>query len=147
MDRAESLESLEIPNIDGQQLRYAVNAHARSQAGIVDLHALDVVGDQKSPPTIMHLAAVRQQLEIPFDHAGDPIRLGGAQAEPISITGTSGSVPELTEDLRGKTEPCALSHQRPKRRSNHRVVRIVALAHPQQDMGIEESRGGIRHQS
>lgn len=51
MDRAESLESLEIPDIDGQQLRNAVNVHARSQAGIVDLHAPDVVHDEKLPPT------------------------------------------------------------------------------------------------
>jgi hypothetical protein len=147
MDHAESFESLEIPDIDGYQLRNAVNVHGRSQAGIVDLHALDVVRDEKPPPTIVHVAAVRQKLKIPLDHASDTIRLGGAQAEPISIARTSGSVPELAEDLRGKTQSCALSHQRPKRRSNHWAVRIVALAHPQQDIGIEESRGGIRHQS
>jgi hypothetical protein len=95
----------------------------------------------------MHVAAVRQKLKIPLNHASDTIRLSGTQAKPISITGTSRSGPELAEDLRGKTEPCALSHQRPKRRSDYRVVRIVALAHPQQDICIEEPRGGIRHQS
>src|ERR1035438_1539760 len=75
----------------------------------------------KPPPTIMHLAAVRQQLEIPFDHAGDAIRLGGTQAEPIAITGTGGSIPELAEDLRGETAPCALRHQPPKRPFNNRA--------------------------
>src|ERR1017187_2478939 len=112
MDRAESFESLEIPDIDGRQLRDAVNVHARSQAGIVDLHALDVVHDEKPPPTIMHVAAVRQKLKIPLDHAGDAVRLGGTQAESIPVKGTSGSIPELAEDLRRKTEPCALCHQR-----------------------------------
>jgi len=59
MDRAETLESLEISDIDGQQLRNAVNIHARGQASIVDLHALDVVRDEKLTPTIMDVAAVR----------------------------------------------------------------------------------------
>ena len=107
MDRTEPFESLEIPDIDRQQLRNAMNVHARGHAGIVDLHALDVVRDQQPPPTIVHVAAVRQKLKIPLDHAGDAIRLGGTQAEPISVAGTSRRIPELAEDLRGETEPCA----------------------------------------
>jgi hypothetical protein len=87
MDRAESLESLEIPDIDGRQLRDAVNVHARSQTGIVDLHALDVVRDEKPPPTIMHVAAVREKLKIPFDHARDTIRLGADRRSCSSATG------------------------------------------------------------
>jgi hypothetical protein len=78
MDHPEPLESSEIANIDRQQLCNAVNVHARGQTGIMDLHALDFVRDEKTPPSIMHSATVRQKLKIPFDHVGDAIRLGGA---------------------------------------------------------------------
>jgi len=50
----------------------------------MDLHAFDFVRDEKPPPTVMHISAVRQKLEVPFDHAGDAIRLGGAVAATVS---------------------------------------------------------------
>jgi hypothetical protein len=52
MNGPESFEPLEVPDIKGQQLRDAVNVHARGQAGVMDLHAFDPVGDEKPPPQI-----------------------------------------------------------------------------------------------
>jgi hypothetical protein len=45
MDRTEPLVPLEIPDIERQQLRDAVNIHACGQPGVMDLHALDLVRD------------------------------------------------------------------------------------------------------
>jgi hypothetical protein len=33
------------------------------------------------PPTVMHIAAVGQELEISFDHAGDPVGFIDPQSE------------------------------------------------------------------
>ena len=59
MDDAVSLEALKVRGVDGQQLRDAVNIHARGQSRIVDLHSLNFVRDEKPAPTVMHIAAVR----------------------------------------------------------------------------------------
>jgi len=61
--------------------------HARCQPGIVDLHALDIMCDQKGPPAIMDIAAIREKLEITLDHARQPIGLGDRQAEAIFVEG------------------------------------------------------------
>jgi hypothetical protein len=42
------------------------------------LNALDAVGDEELPPTVMHVAVVRQKLKIPLDYTSDAVRLGGA---------------------------------------------------------------------
>jgi hypothetical protein len=59
MDGVEPREALKVPDIDGQQLRDPVNVHARGQAGIMYLHTFDFVHDEKVPPTVVHIAAVR----------------------------------------------------------------------------------------
>jgi hypothetical protein len=49
MDNAEIGEAPEVPHIDGRQSADAMDIHACRQPGIVDLHALDVMHDQKRP--------------------------------------------------------------------------------------------------
>jgi hypothetical protein len=137
---------LKVPHIDGQQLRDAVNVHARCQTGVVYLRASNLMRHKKPPPAVMHVAAVRQKLKITFDHAGNAIRFGGVQPETVLIQLAGGSVPELAKGLRGETEPRALRHEGEKRAANHWVVGIVSFAHPQQDVGVEQARG-LRHQS
>jgi hypothetical protein len=105
MDDAQQREALKVPDVDGQQLRDAVNVHTGREPGVMNLHALDLVHEEKMPPAVMHVAAVRQQLKIPFDHAGDAIRLVNAQSQPVLVERPGGSIPELAEDLRGKTKP------------------------------------------
>jgi hypothetical protein len=78
MENPESAEAPEIPNIDGQQLSHAMHIHARRQSGVMDLHAMDVMRDQKGAPALMDLPAVRKELEVLFDHTGQAIRLGDA---------------------------------------------------------------------
>jgi hypothetical protein len=78
MENAEPFEAAEVPDIDSQQLPDAMDIHACRQPGIMDLHALNIVRDKQGPPAVVNLPAIRQKLEIPFDHAGQPIRLGDA---------------------------------------------------------------------
>jgi glyoxylate carboligase len=92
-------EPLKVPNIEGRQLRDAVNIHAGGQAGVMHLHALDVMRYEKPPPTVMDIPAVRQKLEISFDHTCDAIRFGGAQPKPVSIERAGRCIPELAEGL------------------------------------------------
>ena len=92
MENAEIVEAPEVPDIDGQQLPHAMDIHARREPGIMDLHALNIVRDKKLPPAIVDLPAVRQELEIPFDHAGQAIRLGNAQTEAVFVEGAGGGV-------------------------------------------------------
>jgi hypothetical protein len=47
MEKAESLEATKIPHIDRQQLSDTVGIHTRRQPGVMDLHAMNVVGDQR----------------------------------------------------------------------------------------------------
>jgi len=58
-----------------------VDEHTRGQSGVVDLNAPDFMVDEKPPPTIVHIMAVRQELKVPFDHAGEAIRLPNTQPE------------------------------------------------------------------
>ena len=46
MANAESVETLEVADIDGRQLPDAMNIHARGQSGIMNLHALDCCARQ-----------------------------------------------------------------------------------------------------
>src|SRR5580658_9253074 len=115
MDNAEPREPSKVPHIDCQQLPDAVNVHAGGQAGVVDLHAFDLMCDDKLPPAVMDIAAVRQKFEVPFDYPGDTIRLGDGQSEPVSIKRPGRSVPELGQVLRGKTEPRLLRNEHTKR--------------------------------
>ena len=85
MDYEESVKALKVPDVDGQQVRDAVNIHALSQPSVMDLHALDFVSNKKLTPTVMHVAAVRQELKIALDDAGDTIRLHDAQPKPSLI--------------------------------------------------------------
>jgi hypothetical protein len=43
------------------------------------------VSNEKLTPTVMHVAAVRQELKIALDDAGDTIRLHDAQPKPSLI--------------------------------------------------------------
>ena len=45
----------------------------------MDLHPLDVMRDQKRPPTVVNFPAVREEFEVPFDHAGQTICFGDDQ--------------------------------------------------------------------
>ena len=78
MENAEALEAPEVPDIEGEQLLDAMDVHACRQPGIMDLHALNMVRDKQGPPAVMNFPAIRQKLEIAFDHAGQPVRLGDA---------------------------------------------------------------------
>ena len=60
----------DVPDIDGQHLSHHVDIHARGQPGIMDLHALNVIFDRELTPAFVDLQAVRQKLEILFDHTG-----------------------------------------------------------------------------
>ena len=40
---------------------------------------------KQGPPAIMDIPAVRQEIEIPFDHACQPIRFGDAQTKAVPI--------------------------------------------------------------
>src|ERR1022692_2893791 len=105
------LESLEVPDVDGQELRDAVNVHACRQPRVMHLHTPDCMCDEKPPPTVVHVPAVRQKLKVPFDHAGDAICLGGTQPEPISIARTGGAFqnsPRVCE-VKQSRAPCATS--------------------------------------
>src|SRR5580658_1418726 len=99
MENPESQEAPEISNIKGQQLGYAMDVHACSQPGVMDLHALDVVLDQKGAPALVDLPAVRQKLEILFDHTGQAIRLGNTQAEAVLVERPGRGIPELAQRL------------------------------------------------
>jgi hypothetical protein len=92
MNYAQSLEALKVTDIDRQQLRYSVNIHARGQTGVVNLHPDDFVRDEKAPPKVMHVAAVRQEVEVPLDHASDAIRLINAQSKAVLVERTGGSI-------------------------------------------------------
>jgi hypothetical protein len=78
MENSQADKAPEVPDIEGQQLPDAMDIHACRQPGIMDLHALNIVRDKQGPPAVVNLPAIRQKLEIPFDHAGQPIRLGDA---------------------------------------------------------------------
>src|SRR6267154_4317654 len=97
MNDAEQREASKVPTIDGQQLRDAVNIHACCQSGVMNLYALNFVHNEKMPPAVMHVAAVRQQLKIPLDHAGHAIRFFNAQSEAVFVEWTSRSIPELAQ--------------------------------------------------
>ena len=103
MDGEEQREALKVPDVDSQHLRDAVNIHARRDPGIVNLHAPDFLGQEQLPPTVMDIAAFGQQLKIPFDYAGDAVRLANAQSESVPVERTGGSIPKLARNLRGKT--------------------------------------------
>ena len=87
MQNAEAVEAPEVTDIDGQQLRDAVDIHAGCQSGVMDLHTLDSMGDKQGPPAVMHVPAVRQKFEIPLDHTGEAVRLGNAQTEAVLSSG------------------------------------------------------------
>jgi len=59
MHDAEQREPLKVPDVDGRQLRDAVNIHAGREPRVMDLYALDFVREEKLPPAVMHVAAVR----------------------------------------------------------------------------------------
>jgi hypothetical protein len=137
MDDAEQRKALKVPDVDRQQLRYAVDVHARRDPGIVNLNSPDFLGEKELPPTVMDVPALRQQLKIPFDYAGDTIRLADAQSKSVPFEGPGGSIPKFAENLRGETQACTMSNERLERIADGGVVRIVAFAHSQQDVGIE----------
>ena len=99
MENPESIKPPEIPNVDGQQLSDAMHIHTRSQSGVMDLHTLDLMRDQKSAPALVDLPAVRQELKTMFDHARQAIRLADAQTEPILVERPGCRVPELAQGL------------------------------------------------
>ena len=68
-------EAGEVPNVNCQQLRNAVDKHTGGESGIVDLHAFDFVLNQQPAPAVMHCLAVREKFEIALNHAGKAIRL------------------------------------------------------------------------
>lgn len=67
MENAEFVDAAEIPHVDGQQLPNPMDIHAR-RPGVMNLHTLNVVRDQKRPPAVVNLPTVRQKLEVSFDH-------------------------------------------------------------------------------
>ena len=71
---------------------------------IVHLDALDVIYDDQRAPALMGLTAVRQKLEVPLDHAREPVGLGNTQAKAVFIERSRGGVPEFRERLRSVTE-------------------------------------------
>lgn len=105
MENAEFVDAAEIPHVDGQQLPNPMDIHARRQPGVMNLHTLNVVRDQKRPPAVVNLPTVRQKLEVSFDHTGQPIRFSDAQTEPILVERAGRGVPELAQGLRGVAEP------------------------------------------
>lgn len=115
MEDVEVTEPSEVSNIDGEDLPYAIDVHARSQPRVVDLHALNVMSDKQRPPAVMDFLVVRQELEVPFDHLGQAICLGNAQAKTVLIDRAGTGVPELGQCLRSVAEPYSLFCQRANR--------------------------------
>src|ERR1035441_6691252 len=124
-----------------------MHVHTGCQPGIMDLHALNVVRDQKGSPAVVDFLAVRQKLEIPFDHTGQAIRLSDAQTEAVLVERASGRVPEFAKRLRSVAESPALPDRHMKRMADREILRVVALADPQQDIAVEQTGAALRHQS
>ena len=131
MENAEAFEAPEVPDIDSQQLPNAMDIHACRQPGIMDLHALNIVRDKQGPPAVVNFPAVRQKLEIAFDHTGQPIRLGDAQTEAVFFKRAGGGIPELAQRLGGIAEPHPLPDQCMKRVADRGILRVIAFADPQ----------------
>lgn len=79
------MEAPKIPDIDGQQPSDTMDIHARCQAGVMDLHAINVVRHNQGPPAVVDIPTVRQEIEISFDHACQPIRFGDAQTKAVLV--------------------------------------------------------------
>jgi len=76
-----------------------MDIHACGQSGVVDLYTLNVVYGKQRPPAIVNFAAIWQKLEVPFDHAGQAVRLGDAQTEAIFVERTGAGVLEFAQRL------------------------------------------------
>jgi hypothetical protein len=76
------------------------------------------------------LLAIRQKLEVPLDHAGQPIRLGDAQAEAVFVDWTGGGILELAQRLRGVAEPNVPTDKCAKRLADHGLLRVITLTDP-----------------
>jgi hypothetical protein len=73
------------------------------------LHALDLMVNQQRPPAFVDFPAVRQEHEIPLDHAGKAICFGTTQAEAVLVERAGGNIPKLGQGLGGVAEPRPLS--------------------------------------
>lgn len=100
--------SPEIPHVAREECSYAVDIHARRKSCVVNLHAMDVIRDEKRTPALVRFAVVRQKFEIPLDYAGQAVSFCYAQAEAVLVERTGRSVPKFGERLRGEAEARSL---------------------------------------
>ena len=119
-----------------------MHIHASRQPGIMNLHALNIMRDQQRPPAVVDLTAVRQKLEIAFDHAGEAICLGDAQTEAVLVSRAGRGVPELAQRLRGVAEPHPLIGERVKRAVDRVIWWVVVSAEAQQNICCRVGRFG-----
>ena len=85
MESAQPVKAPEVTHVYRQYLPDTVYIHAGRQPCVMELDALDVMSDRQRTPALMHLAAIRQKLEIPLDHTRDAVRLRDGQAEAVLV--------------------------------------------------------------
>ncbi len=85
MDDTKAIKASEVSDVECQQLSDTMNIHASREPGVMDLHPLDVMRDQKRPPTVVNFPAVREEFEVPFDHAGQTICFGNTQTKTVLV--------------------------------------------------------------
>jgi hypothetical protein len=93
----------------------------------MNLYTLHVVHDQERAPAIMNIAAARQELEIPLDHASETFRLGDGEAEAVFVEPTGRSIPEFGEGLRGVAKAVPRPYKRYQCLDNGATLRSSLL--------------------
>ena len=114
-----------------------MDIHARCQSCVMDLDALNVMRDEQRAPALMGFAAVRHKLEIPHDHAREPVGLGDAQAEAVLVG--RGASRRSAEGLQSVAKAHALPDQCFQRLYDDGVLRIIALADTQKNIAVKKT--------
>ena len=106
----------------------------------------NVMGDNQRAPALMGFTAVRQELEIPLDHAREPVRFRDGKTEAVFVERARGGVPEFGQGLGGVAETHPLPDQCFQRPNDDGVLWIIALADAQENIAVEKTRLAFGHQ-
>src|SRR5258708_36282160 len=106
-----------------------MNLHHRSQAGIVNLNALDAILHNNSPPLSINRYTVRQESHTGLDSPDFALGLRDRQSETVAGHRTCDRVPKFSDIL-----VCVMKHSALTGESNQRCIdqMVLRIAAPRQ---------------
>jgi len=118
-------ESLEVANIQRENVCKAIRLHDRYEASVMHLHTANAVSNHQLAPNDVNLLVVRQEGHRVLDEFKQEVGFADGQAIAVSLRRSRRNIPELSDVLDGEMELNTSPFQSVERRMDGLVRGVV----------------------